>query len=198
MCPRFYALVCATEWLWASCHIVFWSVISQEENDSTESTQRQSCRSVWWSAPETLLAGCIKYTYGAVSLQSATTWPPHQHPPPPRHWFLDWRDRFAWLIFHFISTEILYAGKYLKLPIYQTLTTVMALHFWSRMDVRKWTLCTGTLYTVDIGLGKSLWVCVGWNTLWINNISAFPTPSPKVSWVFVVQILYIYTALEKI
>lgn len=73
------ALVCATQWLLARCQVAFWSVISQEEIDST---QKQHCRSVRWSAPETSLAGCIKYSYGAVCLQSAGNVAAPPEPPP--------------------------------------------------------------------------------------------------------------------
>lgn len=89
--------------------------------------------------------------------------------PAPRasdsHWFLDWLDRFAWFsskgsIFNFISIEILYAGKYLKQPIYRTLRTGLWWHYvytsgpgW--MSESK--LCVHTPITVVMGLG--------WNTL---------------------------------
>lgn len=161
MCPRFYALVCATDWLWGSCHVgFFWSVISQEENDSTESTQRQSCRSVWWSAPETLLAGCIKYTYGAVGLQSATRRPPHQSTRPQSFRLALVSGLTGPICLILVSIEILYAGRHLKQPIYRTLRTGLWWHYVYTSGpgwMSKSKLCVHTPITVVMGLG--------WNTL---------------------------------
>lgn len=128
------------------CFFDLWSVKRKT------TAQRQSCRSVWWSAPETLLAGCIKYTYGAVGLQSATTWPPHQS-TSPRSFRLALVSGLTGQIrpipvkrveVSFLAALRFYMQVDIKsgLPIRRwQLWWCYLTHFWFRIDVKKWTVC---------------------------------------------------------